>query len=84
MTPHPAQLVAALHEAVTKALAMIREAHAAECAARKKFWTGGVPTSEDLHAVAVHVAARLKTTPEIVKATVAGTDRNPTLSPKDH
>jgi hypothetical protein len=74
MIPHPAQLLAALHGAVTQGLAMIREAHAAECAARKKYWIGGVPTSQDLHAVAVHVAQQLKTTPELVKATVAGTN----------
>lgn len=55
-------------------LRTIREAHAAECAARKKFWIGGVPTSHDLHAVAVHVAARLKTTPDAVKAAVADQD----------
>ena len=55
-----------------KAADLISEAHAAECAARKKYWIGGVPTQTDLHAVAVHVAARLKTTHEAVKAAVAG------------
>jgi hypothetical protein len=53
---------------------IIRARHAYECAARKKFWIGGVPTQTDLHAVAVHVAAQLKTTPEAIKAAVADHD----------
>jgi hypothetical protein len=63
-----AQGVFDLAEIATRAIRII---HTAECAARKKFWIGGVPTSQDLHAVAVHVAAQLKTTPEAVKAAVA-------------
>lgn len=74
MIPHPAQVLDLLHQAIAQGLAMIREAHAAECAARKKFWIGGVPTSQDLHAVAVHVAAQMKSTPAIVKAVVADQD----------
>lgn len=60
----------------------IREAHAAECAARKKFWIGGAPTQRDLHAVTICIAKRLKTTPEAVQAALD--QPNQPLSPKDN
>lgn len=43
----------------------------AELAARRKYWIAGVPTRRDLVAVEKHVAHRLKTTVEAVRAAVA-------------
>lgn len=71
---HPYHIALLLNLAVKEGNATIRAAHAAECAARKKYWIGGVPTSQDLHAVAVHVAKQLKTTPEAVTAALADQD----------
>jgi hypothetical protein len=71
---HPYLLAKAINDIIAGTRDAIREAHAAECAARRKFWSGCIPTRQDLHAVDAHVAAQLKTTPEFVRETLASSD----------
>lgn len=71
MTPHPAQVALAFAEAIALHERLIREAMAAEVAARRPYWIAGVPTELDLAAARKAVAHRLKTTPDTVAAVLA-------------